>query len=418
MGSVNPPSQIERVVTIVLLLLSTGAFLNLFLGRSFNPTAGLPFMEVIWVALYLCVLFLLITQGENVWAVLLKGWPFLLLLTVALLSIAWSDVPRLTTRRSLGLLATTMAGLYIAVRFSFAEQLKLLMPVFKISIVLSFIFGVLHLGRSVDSLDLLSHTSTPPWYGIFTQRNALGMTMALSALAFLQWSYIQSEEKWSAYFWALLSFILILLSRSMTGLLGLCLVLLFLLFLRHLRLHPATVWRAVLAGILAVGVGVAYAASHLQTVVALVDRDVTLSGRTTIWGAAVLMGMDRPWIGHGFNAFWLGDVGPSGEVRRVAGWDVPGAHNGFLEIWLDLGLVGLALFWLGFVRHAWKSMRCFRREFSWEEAWPLACLALLFLINLTQSALLSPNYIFWILYVTISYRVSMITGKRPEEGAP
>jgi exopolysaccharide production protein ExoQ len=413
----NPPSQIERAVIIVLLLLSTGAFLNLFLERSFNATAGLPFMQLIWVALYVCVLYLLIRRGKNVWLVLLKGWPFLLLLAVALLSIAWSDAPWLTTRRSLGLLATTMAGLYIAVRFGFAEQLKLLMQALKIAIVLSFIFGVLHLGRAVDNLNALSHTSTPPWYGIFTQRNALGMTMALSTLVFLQWSCIQSEEKWSAYFWALLSFILILLSRSMTGLLSICLLLLFLLFLRHLRLHPRTVWRGVLAGILAVSLGLAYAASHLGTVVALVDRDVTLSGRTTIWGAAVLMGMDRPWIGHGFDAFWLGDVGPSGEVRRIAGWDVPGAHNGFLEIWLDLGLLGLALFWLGFVRHAWKSMRCFLREYSWEEAWPVLCLVLLFLINLTQNALLSPNYIFWILYVTISYRVCLITGKRQEEGA-
>jgi O-antigen ligase len=127
--------------------------------------------------------------------------------------------------------------------------------------------------------------------------------------------------------------------------------------------------------------------------------------------------MDRPWLGHGYNAFWLGDEGPSGIVRQIAGWDVPGAHNGFLEIWLDLGFLGLALFFLGFAWHAWKAAQCFLREGNWEAAWPILFLVFLFSVNLAQSALLSPNYVFWILYVTISYRVCLMAAKRPEDGA-
>jgi exopolysaccharide production protein ExoQ len=163
------------------------------------------------------------------------------------------------------------------------------------------------------------------------------------------------------------------------------------------------------------GIGLYFAATHPESVASFFDRDVTLTGRTTIWGASVLLGMDHPWIGRGFDAFWLGDEGPSGEIRKLAGWDVPGAHNGYLEIWLDLGLCGLAVFLVGFARHIWKSIRYFLKIEGWEGSWPILYLAFLALINLAQSALVSPNYFFWILYVVISTRVCMSSGKPASE---
>ena len=125
--------------------------------------------------------------------------------------------------------------------------------------------------------------------------------------------------------------------------------------------------------------------------------------------------MDHPWIGRGFNAFWLGDEGPSGEIRKLAGWDVPSAHNGYLEIWLDLGLCGLAAFSVGFARYFWKSMHYFLRIEGWEGFWPVLFLTFLAVINLAQSALVSPNYFFWILYVVISTRICLVSGKPETE---
>jgi exopolysaccharide production protein ExoQ len=406
----HPPGKFERGFAMVLLLLSTGAFMNLFIGRHFNATAGMPFMQGIWAAVYLVVLFFLFHDSKGVGAVLLDGWPFLLLLAVALLSTVWSDAKGLTARRSLATLATTVSGLYLAIRYSFAQQIRLLMPVLKICIICSFIFGALELGTSVDNLP-------GPWYGVFTQRNILGTIMALSTIVFVLWTQIEPEERWSAYCWTVLSFALLLLSRSATGILSLAAAMLFFVLLRQFRLNPQRGRRIILLAALTASVGLFYTANHFAAVVGAFDRDVTLTGRTTIWGASLLMGMDRPWTGHGFDAFWLGDQGPSGIVREIAGWDVPGAHNGFLEIWLDLGLLGLTLFLVGFARHVWKAVQCFLREDRWEGAWPILFLIFLFFVNLAQSAFLSPNSLFWILYATVSYRVCLMTAKRSEEGA-
>jgi exopolysaccharide production protein ExoQ len=254
-----------------------------------------------------------------------------------------------------------------------------------------------------------------PWYGVFTQRNTLGIFMAFSALVFFLWSRLEPLEKSSAYIWAGLSFALLLLSGSLTGFLGLTTILVVGILLWDIRLHPQRARRILVASAVMAGIGLFFTASHLEAVTSFFDRDVTLTGRTTIWGTSLLLGMDHPWIGRGFNAFWLGDEGPSGVIRQLAGWDVPGAHNGYLEIWLDLGLCGLAVFFVGFARHFWKSMHYFLNMEGWEGSWPLLFLTFLAVINLAQSALVSPNYFFWILYVVISTRICLANGKPETE---
>jgi exopolysaccharide production protein ExoQ len=437
----NAPGKMEKGLAIVLLLLSTGAFLNLFLKHGkfiFETNAGLPFMELIWSGLYLTVFFFAVKEARGIWHLLLREWPLLLLLTICLLSIIWSDAKGLTARRSVALIATTFTSFYLAIRYPFREQLKLLVMLSKICIVLSLIFGALHLGTPVDSLtgrmyavfiqsrllsvifDVLPLHSvfaewTEPWYGIFTQRNSLGMIMALSTVVLLLWSRLEPEEKWSAYFWAGLSSLLIVLSGSMTAYLSLSTVLIVGWLLRDMRLNPQRASRILVASVVAAGIGLYLIAHDLGTVAAFFDRDATLTGRTTIWGASLVLGMDHPWIGHGFNAFWLGDEGPSGEIRKLAGWDVPSAHNGYLETWLDLGICGLAVFFLGFALHFRKSIRYLVTKEGWEGYWPVLYLAFLAVINFVQSALIAPNYFFWILYVAISARLCLADGKPTTE---
>jgi exopolysaccharide production protein ExoQ len=405
----NPPGKLEQIFATVLLFLSTGAFTNLFLDRNFNATKGLPFMQAVWAGLYLIVLFLLYTEGSGVWSLLKRGWPFLPLLTVIVLSVLWSDAKELTARRSIALVATTVAGLYFAMRFTFAEQMRLLMPIMKICIIFSFIFGAFELGHSVDNMP-------GAWYGVFIQRNELGMMMSFSALVFILWSRIDPEDRWSAYGWAFLSFVLVLLSRSMTGLFSLVAVVLSFFLLQQIRAHPKGSRYIVRVAALAAAIGLCLVAANLRSVVSLFDRDSTLTGRTVIWGASMFLGLQHPWIGYGFDAFWLGEEGPSRVVRQVAGWDVPSAHNGFLETWLDLGFVGLLIFFIGLVRSTWKATQCFAQAYHWENAWPILFLAFLVVVNLVQSALIGTNFIFWILYVAISIRVSVPT-ERANEGA-
>jgi hypothetical protein len=74
--------------------------------------------------------------------------------------------------------------------------------------------------------------------------------------------------------------------------------------------------------------------------VSAVGRDATITGRTDIWRMTITLTPNR-LLGAGFESFWLGD-------RLAAMWKVyynhPNqAHNGYLEVFLNLGWVGVLL---------------------------------------------------------------------------
>jgi O-antigen ligase len=71
----------------------------------------------------------------------------------------------------------------------------------------------------------------------------------------------------------------------------------------------------------------------------------TLSGRNFIWPLAQHFISQRPWFGYGFESFWTAD-----HIQYVAGelqFPVMEAHNGYLEVQLSTGRIGLALHLLG-----------------------------------------------------------------------
>jgi O-antigen ligase len=68
-----------------------------------------------------------------------------------------------------------------------------------------------------------------------------------------------------------------------------------------------------------------------------VGRDATLTGRTEIW-KQVLAVDDSPILGAGFESFWL-----EAPLDRTFSFHVNEAHNGYLEVYLNLGWVGVVL---------------------------------------------------------------------------
>jgi O-antigen ligase len=83
-------------------------------------------------------------------------------------------------------------------------------------------------------------------------------------------------------------------------------------------------------------------------------------------------------------------------------WLAPNAHNGFLDLWISLGLVGLALFLAGFAIVFWKSFKKARLGNSVELRWPLVYLIFLVVYNLDETNLFQHNSLMWALYVAVA----------------
>jgi len=112
-----------------------------------------------------------------------------------------------------------------------------------------------------------------------------------------------------------------------------------------------------------------------------VGRDPTLTDRTEIW-KCVLALHTNPLVGTGYQTFWLGhrlemiwqNYGPINE-----------AHNGFLQIYLDLGLIGI-LFLVGFLVAGYRTLtKRFQPSFGLRSL-ALAVWTVLLFYNMTEAA--------------------------------
>jgi O-antigen ligase len=114
----------------------------------------------------------------------------------------------------------------------------------------------------------------------------------------------------------------------------------------------------------------------------------------------------RPWLGYGYNAFWQGWEGPSAYVLLIAHFDPLNAHNGYLELWLNLGLLGVVVFVLVYLRAAIRAITWARLTKDIAGLWPAAYLTYILLYNLTESGILTRNSITWVLFVTVILSIS------------
>jgi O-antigen ligase len=108
----------------------------------------------------------------------------------------------------------------------------------------------------------------------------------------------------------------------------------------------------------------------------------------------------RPLLGYGYSGFWAGGSQESIEVSWVMGSVISYSHNGYLEILLTLGAVGLLLavvfLWTG-IKRAYSYSQCNQSSVN---LWPLAFLFFFLLYNLAECTILMQD-LQWAICVAI-----------------
>jgi O-antigen ligase len=75
-------------------------------------------------------------------------------------------------------------------------------------------------------------------------------------------------------------------------------------------------------------------------VVRMLGKDPTLTDRTVVWADALAL-VENPILGAGFESFWLGER--LDKLWAKWWWGPTQAHNGYIETYLNLGVVGVVL---------------------------------------------------------------------------
>src|SRR5262249_10776857 len=113
----------------------------------------------------------------------------------------------------------------------------------------------------------------------------------------------------------------------------------------------------------------------------------------------------HPWFGYGYYAFWLDPMGPAYWVREAVRWQVASAHNGWLELSLGLGRLGLAAFVLHFLATLKRAGGAMLKPDA--GLWAPAFLVAFAFYSMSESHILQANDLFWILYVAVAARLAL-----------
>ncbi|MGA8022842.1 MAG: O-antigen ligase family protein [Candidatus Acidiferrales bacterium] len=333
---------------------------------------GSPVDAAVFGVLLATAIGVLLRRSSRTRTLLAASWPILIYFLYCLISVAWSYHPDVSFKRWIKAIGDLAMVLVIATEPRLRDALCRLFSrvgflLFPASLLLIKYYGDLGRGYTPDG--------EPENTGVTTNKNSLGLILFLVSLGAL-WNVrallIDKEAPNRARRLAaqltLLTFGIVLLQMAHCATAAACFILggglMLLTSRRGIRNRPGRVYALCLVIVLAGGLAMLFGGGSVVS--NALGRGDGLSGRTDIW-TAVIGAAGNPMIGTGFESFW---ISPNAEKARhsllILGWWEPEAlneaHNGYLEVYLNLGCIGLLLIALILICGYWRAGETFRRD--------------------------------------------------------
>jgi O-antigen ligase len=179
----------------------------------------------------------------------------------------------------------------------------------------------------------------------FAGKNALGQFAAIAFLLALHEMLCRGLRRALGIIFVVIAIILLLFGNSKTSLafaiFAPFLATLTLIAGKRMRISPAIVLLSIAFCCAALS---KLSGFNMYRLSETLYGDSTFTGRTLIWDFASWEIERRPFLGWGYQSFWL--VGPDAPSNVDApGWvkNMPTAHNGYYDTMLEMGYVGLTL---------------------------------------------------------------------------
>jgi exopolysaccharide production protein ExoQ len=322
-------------------------FYGAWLGKTGDKFTELTNISQIIISVILFV------AGTRRWPGLQKGGILSLSLAAFLLcSAAWSVDAGATVRGGIQYFFFILGLIGAAENLEGDDFMDLLASVCFLSAVACLILLFIAPGYAFGE-------QTGEFRGVFSQKNVLGQAMAIGALACLHSLRVQKRSRLSGMSMFLVITFVALKSESATS----CLVILLFCVLAAVAqlLQKGGAARTLGVVLLTLLLLIApIVAVSPDSLLELIGKDPTLTGRTDIWGYVIPYVYQRPLLGWGYGAFWSTQDPAAWEIANTIHWFSPQAHNGLLEILLSGGLVGAVWFIYLWVRTFRLSLRCIR----------------------------------------------------------
>lgn len=392
----NPLELFEKIVAGVAIVAFSGTIFPVIatggdvLAADPSEHSG---VMVVYAALYVVIMGMICLRQRVALRLPFISPAVSALLVLAFASCLWSIEPEITLRRSVAFLFTTAFGLYLALRWPLADIIKLFAVTLSILTLTS-----IALALAVPSIGVDHTLHEGAWKGVYFQKNVTGRATVWMMLC-LMWLHWQGYgPRWVIRGMLAAGALLLLMCGSGTALLTTIMSAGVLAALRWVRIDVRTlIPAAALLALLALATALATTVFY-EDVMAMLGRDPTLTGRTELWEHTLTSIQERFVLGWGYAAYWYGDYGPAAIF--TVGWGIASAHNGVIEVLLDLGVPGLVLvLWLmgrvlvqGFAAARYGKARA-------EGAFIVTMACAMTAISLSESIFMERHSINWVILV-------------------
>jgi O-antigen ligase len=364
----------------------------------------------------LIVLWLLVSRWRAILAIGRRQLWLVMMVCLALASTVWSQDAGITASRAAWFAVDTCFILWFAGRFEWGDQMRLLMLTGTIGAVLSIVAVIAMPSRGLDAM----HDGA--WQGVFYSKNHLARAMLFMLLpafhlgmpkraisALLRFGYI-----------ALLLFVIVM-SQSKTAIILASFYCVYWSCLRIVTRFNALARIGLAAlGILCLGVAAVLILPNLDALLRIFGSDSSLTGRTTIWAALVISVMKHMSLGYGYQAFWISGASEGTDafarVYSLMHFTMSYSHSGYLDVLLQLGLVGLSVIVLCLVRMTLRSWNLFQRAWSAEAAWATGVLVITILYNIDEVTFIQQGGLNWMIFVLASISLARLVAQHSAIG--
>lgn len=398
---------------VVAYLFYLGAFipaLRFARGLAFYPGESDPVSSAVQALVLVLLVAVSLAHWRKLWPTLRVAAPYVALVLLCLASAAWSDYPDITIRRTVALAGCLLLA-HVGVSLIGLDRMIRLIGVATLIAAIASLAAFVLIPSIGRDLEIFGGTMR----GVFAQKNVFADAMLPGFASFLfLWQRQPGQLRMLLAAGLLLLCIVLAGSVSALGI-AILIASVALLFKARAGRRNALIY---LYASLAL-VGAVLAIFFPENLVQLIGRDLTLTGRVELWQRAAGFVGDHPLLGHGYGAFWTADSPRSELINHYLGWSVPDAHNGFLDLALQLGLAGLALAVLILATTGVLSWAAIRNRSLPEAHWIVLVLVLVVVANLNESRLLEASAFTTILFSSwLALRLKPRVTVATSEGTP
>lgn len=385
-------------VPTIWLLLVTSKPLGVWFGSVGGSMEEGSSIDRTVLTILFCLGILIVTKRNFNWFGAFKQNPWLILLIgFMLISISWSDIPFVSFKRWIRNFIPIVMAFVIATESDPRQALQCL---FRRTIYIHIPFSLMlikyypYLG-----VEYGRWTGKLMWIGGSSQKNGLAF-LCMFALLYFIWTFIRrwkgrdNPVVWYQTYIEIFTVILAIwlftgpnhtLTYSATSTASLAVGLIALIALIWLKKQNIIIGANALT-ILIVAIIVYGTVTPFVGGLMIYDpsealgREETLTGRTDIWAYFVPYAMQRPLLGHGFGGFWTDTIRAAIRTNQ--------AHNGYLDIILNTGFVGLLFLSMFLISNCRRAQKLMTQDFDWGVLW-FSILLMAVVHNIAESSAIS-----------------------------